>query len=75
MNTSTDSANFDVMWTSCCQGRRSCPTMKLGDDNTVLIRDDFGNEIRVSTEQFMGIVATGNTMLGEAIATGRIKVP
>lgn len=61
-------------WTICCRGRANCPTMKLEGGTTVRIRDDHGNELLLTVEQFLGVVATGNFLLADAIEDGRVKV-
>jgi hypothetical protein len=42
-------------WTKCCRGRRSnCPQISI-EGKTLHIRDDFGNEVQMSLEDFQAV--------------------
>lgn len=50
-------------WVNCCKGRK-CPHIKLGDEEA-RIRDDFGNEVKMSLNQFSDLLDKGRELLVE----------
>lgn len=53
-----------MTWESCCRGRRStCPEISVEGD-VVRIRDDDGNQIRVTLSQFEDIRLKLNEIVG-----------
>ena len=51
-------------WTSCCKGRMGCPEIRI-DEHDVRIRDDFDNEIVMTHDQFLDVIATGADLLAD----------
>ncbi len=44
-------------WIKCCRDR-ACPEVSFEEPATIVIKDDDGNTIRLSFEQFVGVSAT-----------------
>jgi hypothetical protein len=43
-------------WTTCCRGRKSaCPQLKIEED-FILIKDDYGQIVRMTLEEFEAVV-------------------
>lgn len=46
-------------WTTCCRGSGGCPKVALVNDGEtliVLIKDDNGNSVKMTKEQFDSVV-------------------
>ena len=45
----------DKRWVKCCRGRNCCPEVALDGDD-VFIRDDDGNIVKMTREQFKDVI-------------------
>ncbi len=47
----------ETQWTSCCRGRKCCPSVAVVD-GFLLVKDDDGNVIKITRDQLRDILQT-----------------
>lgn len=57
-------------WTTCCRGRKSaCPELKIEDDS-IFIKDDYGQIVRMTLEEFEIVVERARDRLRQDPTAG-----